>query len=93
MAVAVHVYIFEKNGAFSGVEHVFYGRTEAEADRIRLAHMAGCENYGKAEATDRVVEDVEDIEDEDIPSGDDFISDDKKEPEAEPDQEEDEEEG
>jgi hypothetical protein len=57
MAVAIHVYIRDKeNPEKISVEHVFYADTEAEADKIRLAHLAGCSNYARAEVDDRVAE-------------------------------------
>lgn len=68
MAVAIHVYISDKDGNFSGVEHVFYAETEEQADKIRLAHLAGCENYGRAEATERAFETIEEIDEADIPT-------------------------
>lgn len=71
MAVAIHVYIQTKGGgdeAPIAVEHVFYGRTEAEADKVRLAHLAGCENYALAEAENRTAEDIETIPDVDVPT-------------------------
>jgi hypothetical protein len=57
MAVAIHVGIRDKDAADDApisVEHVFYGRDEADADKKRLAHLAGCENFAKAEADGRV---------------------------------------
>jgi hypothetical protein len=71
MAVAIHVFIKSKGASdddFIGVEHVFYGRDEAEADKIRLAHLAGCENFAAAEADNRTAEDLEDVEDRDVPT-------------------------
>ena len=68
MAVAIHVYIRDKEHPERiSVEHVFYGSTEAEADKIRLAHLAGCENYAKAEVQDRVAELTESIDDDELP--------------------------
>lgn len=75
MAVAIHVYIRPKGAADDApvqVEHIFYGRDEAEADKIRLAHLAGCENFALAEAEGRTFEDVEELPDHDVPNTADF---------------------
>lgn len=75
MAIAIHVYIRPKGAADDApvqVEHIFYGRDEAEADKIRLAHLAGCENFALAEAEGRTFEDVEELPDVDVPNTSDF---------------------
>lgn len=89
MAVAIHVYIRPKGGDENSpvqVEHIFYGRDEDEADKIRLAHLAGCENFALAEAEGRTYEDVEDVPDVDVPTTGDF--DDEGEPEEEGEEDE-----
>jgi hypothetical protein len=71
MAKAIHVFIKPKGAADDAmlpVEHIFYGRTEAEADKVRLAHMAACEIFALAEAEDRTSEEIEDLADEDVPT-------------------------
>lgn len=71
MAVAIHVYIRDKGAAETdpiSVEHVFYGATEEEADKKRLAHLAGCENFALAEAENRIEETVEEIDDDEAPT-------------------------
>ena len=78
MAIAIHVYIKPKGAADDApiqVEHIFYAATEEEADKIRLAHLAGCENFALAEAEDRVAEDVEDLNDRDVPTWDEVADD------------------
>ena len=74
MAVALHVYIRDEHDPLKiPVEHVFYGATEAEADQIRLAHLAGCENYAKAEVDDRVAELTESIDDSELPDAEEIF--------------------
>lgn len=71
MAVALHVFIREKGAADDapiGVEHVFYAPDEAAADRLRLAHLAGDEQYARAEVDERAVEMIEEIDDADVPT-------------------------
>ena len=71
MSVAIHVYIRDSGASASdpiSVEHVFYGRDEADADAKRLAHLAGCENFAKAEAEDRTEEMVEELGGHEVPT-------------------------
>ena len=85
MAVAIHVYIRDKeNPENISVEHVFYADTEAEADKIRLAHLAGCENYAKAEVDDRVAELTESIDESELPDAEEIFEDDDDELEIVP---------
>jgi len=80
MAVALHVFIRDKGAAESddiSVEHVFYGRDEAEADAKRVAHLAGCENYALADVEGRTAEMLEDIPDSEVPTWDDVEEDDE----------------
>lgn len=78
MAVAIHVYIRPKGAGDDApiqVEHVFYGPTEEEADKIRLEHLAGCENFALAEAEDRVAEEIETVPDHELVTWDDVADD------------------
>ena len=64
MAVAIHVGIRDKDAADDdpiSVEHVFYAATEEEAEKKCLAHLAGCENFAKAEADGRTAVVVEEL--------------------------------
>lgn len=82
MAVALHVWIVDEDGAI-GVEHVFYGLTEEETDARRLAHMGGCAAFSAAEAHDagrpgeapRVFERLEEIAEAELPQPEDFEED------------------
>jgi len=78
MAKALHVYITDKGADTISVEHVFYADTEDEANKIRLAHLAGCSNYALAEAEGRVDEAIEDIAEHERPHPDDFEDDDEE---------------
>jgi hypothetical protein len=83
MAVALHVYIRDKEHPDRvSVEHVFYAPTEALADKIRLAHLAGCENYAKAEVDDRVAELIESIDDAELPDTEELFEEDRDETEG-----------
>jgi hypothetical protein len=83
MANAIHVYIQDKQTKQIAVEHIFYGRTEAEADAARLAHLARCENYAAAEVDGRTIEFGEGIRDIELPDWDELAADDADEDEEE----------
>lgn len=71
MATALHVYIRDKGAAEDApisVEHVFYGRDDADAEAKRTAHLAGCENFARAEADGRTMDAYEEIPDADVPT-------------------------
>lgn len=71
MAKALHVYIKDRGAADTdpiSVEHVFYGRTEAEVDKKRAAHLAGCSNFTAAESEGRVEDCLENIAADDVPT-------------------------
>lgn len=81
MAVALHVYKLDDDGAVS-VEHIFYGETEAEARRVYDAHRNQCPALTEAFDDNDVAEEIEqdavppeidedDDEDEDQDEGDD----------------------
>lgn len=83
MAKAIHIYIRDKEADTISVEHVFYGHTEQQADKVRQNHLAGCSNYALAEQQQRVFECVEEIPAETIPSPEDFEDEDDEEEEIE----------
>ena len=96
MAVAIHVGIRDKNAADNdpiSVEHVFYAATEEEAEKKRLAHLAGCENFAKAEADGRVRIVVEEVHNRNVPTFADFEPEEDDEAEEEEDEEPEAEEG
>jgi len=85
---AIHVYIKPKDAGDDdpiAVEHVFYAKDEAEADKLRLAHLAGCDYYALAEAEGRTAESTEELSDAEAPTWADVLAD---EEEAEPEEEE-----
>jgi hypothetical protein len=95
MAIALHVYIKAKGAADSdpiAVEHVFYGKTEQEADTLRLDHLSHCDYYALAETEDRTQEAIEEIPDvelvswSDVTEVDEVDTEEEEEEEAGPDQ-------
>jgi hypothetical protein len=71
VAKALHVYIKDRGAADTdpiSVEHVFYGRTEAEVDKKRAAHLAGCSNFTAAESEGRVEDFLEKISADQVPT-------------------------
>jgi hypothetical protein len=49
------------------VRHVFYGADEDECESKRQTHLAGCDNFQRAEEEDRVREYYEEIPDDEVP--------------------------
>jgi hypothetical protein len=67
MAKALHVYVIPPGGGKVAVEHIFYGCTEEECDRIFDTHAEGCEFLGPAIEEERVIEEIEDVPEEEWP--------------------------
>jgi len=61
MAVALHSWIIEKDGSLK-VRHSFYAETEEEAERMLKQHAAGCGHFGPANAEERTIEIIEEID-------------------------------
>jgi hypothetical protein len=61
MAFALTVDKLDDDGLIR-VRHVFYGETEEECETLRDAHGAGCKAFGPALDQDRVIEELEEID-------------------------------
>jgi hypothetical protein len=53
MAYAIHAYAIGEDGEIR-VKHIFYGRTEAEADEHFREHVKGCPMFGPADHDGRL---------------------------------------
>jgi hypothetical protein len=73
---------FNDDGSVS-VRHVFYGETEDGAEKVRDQHVKGCKALTAAVESGRVGEYVEEIDEDDAPSEDDYEEDDEDEGEEE----------
>lgn len=73
MAVAIHSYIVDPGDGTIKVEHVFYGKTLAEAQTYFDEHLSHCKYMQSAERGDGEGELLEEIEDlDELPSPEDF---------------------
>lgn len=61
MAYALHVDKLDPDGVIR-VRHTFYGETEEECQEIRDQHGAGCKAFGPALEQDKIIEELEEID-------------------------------
>lgn len=78
MAIALNVDVWDEDGEVV-VRHVFFGATETEADERKEAHMAQCKCFRKADAESRTGEFTEEIDEDEIPTEDDYDDEDEEE--------------
>lgn len=81
MAIALEVYIVDGGDGTIKVQHVFYGSTEREARTYYREHLTSCEYFRAAQKEGRVFEEVEQIDEDDLPTPEDFEEDDEYEEE------------
>lgn len=79
MAYALEVYIVDAGDETIKVMHTFFGKTEREARTYYREHLASCEYFRAAEKAGRVIEDLEEIDDEDLPDPADFEQEEEQE--------------
>jgi hypothetical protein len=82
VAYALEVYIVDSGDRTIKVCHTFYGMTEREARTYYREHLASCEYFRAAEKDGRVIEELERIDADDLPSPEDFEEDDTEEEEG-----------
>lgn len=73
MAIAIHAYIVNPADERIQVEHIFYGRDLAEAQRIFQQHMSGCSAFSASNREGRIIEDAEEIPDCDVPQAEEDV--------------------
>jgi hypothetical protein len=62
MPVELNSFIKEKDSDRILVRHSFYGRDEAEAEKFKRHHLASCEYFKAAEAEERTIDVMLDID-------------------------------
>jgi hypothetical protein len=81
MAYALEVLIIDKGDKTIKVAHTFYGVTEREVLTYKREHLQSCEYFRAAEKDGRVIEELERIDEEDLPDPDDYAEDEEEEEE------------
>jgi hypothetical protein len=76
MAYALEVLVIDAGDKTIKVGHTFYGLTEREVRTYYREHQASCEYFAAAVKEGRVIEELEEIDDEDLPDPDDDDGDD-----------------
>jgi hypothetical protein len=71
MAFALEVQIIDAGDSTIKVAHVFYGMTERECRTYMREHQQSCEYFAAAVKDGRTIEELEEIDDEDLPEADD----------------------
>jgi hypothetical protein len=72
MAFALEVFIIDGGDQTIKVAHTFYGLTEAEVETYKREHLASCEYFRSAMNEGRVIEDLEEIDEDELPDPSDF---------------------
>ena len=72
MAFILEVFIVDPGDGTIKVGHQFYGETEAEVMTYRREHIASCEYFKKAEEEGRVLEELEEVDDSELPDPDEW---------------------
>jgi len=71
LAFELEVLIIDKGDRTIKVGHTFYGYTEEEVRTYKREHEASCEYFRAAVQEHRVIEDLEEIDDDELPEEDD----------------------
>lgn len=72
MAYILRVYIVDPGDQTIKVGHEFYGVSEKECDTYYREHLASCEYFRSAEKEGRVLEELEKVDDDELPTPQDF---------------------
>ena len=67
MAFELQVFIVDAGDETIKVGHTFYGETEKEVRTYFREHQGSCEYFAAAVKDGRVLEELEEIDDEDLP--------------------------
>src|SRR5215469_15402023 len=68
VAYVLTVYIIDAGDRTIKVGHNFYGLTEKECDTYYREHTASCEYFQAAVKENRTIEEIEEVEDLDLPT-------------------------
>lgn len=72
MAFELQVWIVDGGDHTIKVGHTFYGVTEAECRTYYREHLSSCSYFKAAERAGRVFEELEEIDDNELPRPEDF---------------------
>jgi len=72
MAYALEVLIIDEGDGTIKVGHTFYGETEREVRTYFREHQQSCEYFAAAVKAGRALEELEEIDDDELPDAADF---------------------
>lgn len=72
MAYILRVLIIDPGDATIKVAHEFYGLTERECDTYYKEHVGNCEYFASAVSENRVIEEIEEVDESELPTSADF---------------------
>ena len=72
MAFALHIDIVDPGDGTIKVTHTFWGLTRGEVQTYKREHLGSCEYFLAAEQEGRTVEELEEVDEEDLPEVEDF---------------------
>jgi hypothetical protein len=75
MAVALEVMIIDGGDRTIKVQHTFYGLTEREARGYYREHESSCTYFASAVREGRVIEEIEEMDDDELPTEADYEDD------------------
>lgn len=81
MAYILRVYIIDPGDQTIKVGHEFYGLTEKEVDTYYREHTESCEYFKAAVSEGRIREEIEEVEEDEIPTPEEFEEEDLEEEE------------
>lgn len=67
MAFALHIDIVDPGDGAIKVSHTFWGLTRREAETYKREHLGSCEYFRAAEQEGRTIEELELIDDDELP--------------------------
>jgi hypothetical protein len=70
MAYALEVHIIDEGDHTIKVSHTFWGETEREVRSYKREHQQSCEYFAAAVKAGRVIEELEEIDEDDLPDAD-----------------------
>jgi len=83
MAIKITVDVVDPIDEAIKVSHIFWGKTEREARTYYAEHLASCDYFAAAAEDGRLIEEVEEIDDDELPDAIDADEDDDEEEAAE----------
>lgn len=67
MAIKITVDVVDPGDETIKVSHIFWGKSEHEARTYFTEHLASCEYFAAAAEDGRLIEEVEEIDDDELP--------------------------